>query len=306
MKPNFENSLRKAKIKNTLRIILITVITILIIIPIFYFFSNKIVAKNSNELNESIFLRNLVAEPNIQIDSSVLAYSTSTGGNITTNRSKNISGYTVPWDTINSSYSLLGYHMDYNEFSPGQHMTENNIYSYNKQTKQKVADFYHPELNYSKYLKTMPNDLNKMNSTKDELAEVAISFDKPIRWSEFQDYIPKEVTVKWLYMTSNTETKEITGPTGLDVYGYHFDKDNKQDTFEQFLDDLSVYDNQNKDSDIQKFLKQYKDSDFLDVPILGVLVTGENKYLKKLENIPNLRASSIGVVVEKTPYINVE
>lgn len=306
MKPNFEKSLRKAKIKNALRIILITFITTLILIPILFLLSNKIVSNRSGELNESIFLRNRIAEPNIQIDSSVLANTTSIGGTVITNRSKNISGYVVPWGTLNSSYSLFGYDIDFNELIPGQHFTDKNVYSYNKQSKQKLADFYHPELDYSNYLPKMPDDLNKMTTTDKKLSEVAISFDKAIKWSEFKSYIPKEVTVQWLYMISDTETKTIDGPSGQDVYGYPFDEDDKNDLFKEFLDDLTTYNTYPQDTDIQAFLKKYNDNNFEEVPILGILVTGENDSLKKLTDMPHIRASSVGVTVEKTPYINVE
>ena len=47
MVPNFEKSLKQAKRKNMIRIILITIVTILIAIPTLYLISNKIVKLQS-------------------------------------------------------------------------------------------------------------------------------------------------------------------------------------------------------------------------------------------------------------------
>lgn len=306
MEPNFEKTLKKAKFKNMLRIILITIVTLIIAIPLFYSLSNKIVSKHSDSLNDFLFLRNRIAEPNIQIDSQVLSYSSATGGEIVSNRSKDISGYVVPWDTIRATYSLFSSNVDHNELLSGLHWTEKNTYSYNKQTKQKVADFYHPDVNYSGYLKEMPNDLKLMDEKKSEVTEMAISFDKPVKWKEVKADIPKGVTVKWLYMGSNIPDKKPMGLPGMDNYGFSPDMEQEQDSFEGFLDDLKQYDDRKTDEEIQKILKKSKDKSLSDTEILGILVTGENKDLKKMQKFSHLRAASVGVTVETNPYIKVE
>lgn len=306
MEPNFEKTLKKAKLKNTLRIILITIVTLIIAISLFYSLSNKIVSKKSDELNKYLFLRNEIAEPNVQIDSQVLSSSSATGGEIVSNKSKNISGYVVPWDTIRATYSLVSFNVDYNEFLSGIHMTKDNVYSYNKQTKQKTADFYHPDVDYSGYLKEMPNDLKLMDEKKAEVSEMAISFDQPVKWKEVRDKIPTGITPKWLYMTSNISDKKPGGPTGYGTYGFSLDEEDQQDSFEGFLDNLQQYDDKERDEVIQNFIKKNKDKELSDTEILGILVTGENKDLKKMQDFYHLRAASVGVTVEINPYIKVE
>ena len=306
MNLNFEKQLRKAKIKNVIRIVLIAVITVIICLPVMYFISNKIVAKSSEKLNEALMIHNDIAEPNVQIDSMVLSNSSATGGEVTANRSKNISGYVVPWDTLTSTYSLFRFQIDFNEMIPGQYQSDKNNYSYNKQTKQKVAEFYHPNIDYSSYLKDMPNDLNKMDGSKQQVSEMALSFDKPMKWSEVKEKMPKDIDVKWVYLLSNDEEKKPEGTSGLPVFGFNLYQGLDQHSFESFQKSLSSYDRSKKEDFIQDFLKKTEDKNLSDVSVLGVLVTGENKDLKQLENFPNLRASSVGVSVEKNEYIEVE
>ena len=43
------------------------------------------------------------------------------GGNITSNRSKNINGYVVRWNTLTSPYDWFHANIDYNEVIPRTH-----------------------------------------------------------------------------------------------------------------------------------------------------------------------------------------
>lgn len=80
---------------------------------------NYFAAKSSTKLHEQLFLHNAIAEPNVQIDSQVTSNSSMFGGNIISNRSKNINGYIVPWNTLTSSYGWIRINIDSNELTPG-------------------------------------------------------------------------------------------------------------------------------------------------------------------------------------------
>ncbi|MEG0731291.1 MAG: anti sigma factor C-terminal domain-containing protein [Vagococcus sp.] len=305
MVPNFEKSLKRAKMKNILRIILITIITVVIAIPALYWLGNRFVKKQSDQLNEYLIVHNVISEPNIQVDSRVLVNSSATGGEVVSNRSKNISGYVVPWSQIKGTYSLFTYQTDFNELISGEYGSKENQYSYDRQTKQKVADFYHPNINYS-YLKEMPNDLKKMNEKEATVTEVALSFDRAKTLKEIEKDIPKEVSMKWMYVASSTKEKNIQGAPGQEIYGFEYSKDSGQDTFEYFLENLEKVNNETDKKDTDAFIKSNGNKKLKEVEILGMMVTGENKDLKKLEKLPYLRASSVGVSAPITPYIKVE
>lgn len=301
MVPNFEKSLKQAKRKNVIRIILITVATILIAIPTLYLISNKIVKQQSDQLNTELMIHNVIKEPNIQIDSQVSANSTATGGEVISNRSKNISGYVVPWSTIRAKYSLFNYQIDHNELLPGEYSSSVNSYSYDRQTKQKLVEFYHPDITYKEV--KLPNDLKKVDGKKEEVAEMALSFELPKTIKEIEKDIPSGVNLCWLYVFSSTKEKEIQGRSN-DVYGFEYSKDDGDEALNYFMDNLKEWNQSFEDKEIKNFINQKKEMENL--PILGVLVTGQNSDLKKLEKISGIKASSVGVSVSKTSYIEVE
>ena len=65
------------------------------------------------------------------------------GGNIVSNRSKNINGYVVRWNTLTSSYDWFRSNIDYNELIPGSYWSSSSkeAYNYDKQTKIKLLHF---------------------------------------------------------------------------------------------------------------------------------------------------------------------
>lgn len=305
MNPNFEKSLKNAKRKNTLRIIIISLVTIAIAVPGLYWLSNLIVKKQSDQLNDYLMIHNVVSEPNIQVDSRVLVNSSATGGEVISNRSKNLSGYVVPWSPIKGRYSLLTYEVEYTEMISGQYGSEENQYSYDRQTKQKIADFYHPKVKYS-YLKEMPNDLKKMDGKEAVITEMALSFEQAKTLKEIEKDIPKEISIKWLYVASSTKEKNLKGAPGQEVYGFEYAKDSEQDTYEYFLENLEKVKNEMNKEDIEAFINTNGKKELKEVEILGMIVTGENKDLKKLEKLDYIRAASVGVSVPVNPYINIE
>ncbi len=304
MTSNFERSLRKAKKKNLIRMIVITMITLVVAIPLLYWLSNQVVKHQSDDLNEFLMLHNTVKEPNIQIDSQVLSYSTATGGEIVSNRSKNISGYIVPWSTIRAKYSLTNSQVDTNDLLPGEHGSDANEYSYDRQTKQKIADFYHPNVAYEG-IKKLPNDLEKVDEDKKEVAEIALSFEKPQSLKKVEEEMPEGVTISWLYVLSPIKDREISTSSAQENFGFEYTPDNKEDNYKYFIESLEKW-NDTEDKEITSFIETYKHEQVKKVPILGVLVTGENKDLKKLVKTDGLRASSIGVTVPINDYIKVE
>ena len=238
MDTSLKGALKKAKRKQLLKIIITSIIVVLILLPILYKTGNYFAAKSSTRLHEQLFLHNAIAEPNIQIDSQVTSNSSMFGGNIVTNRSKNINGYLVQWSTLTSSYDWLRIKIDHNELIPGFYWSDTEFYEYDKQTKNKVATFYHPSI--QEYYDGVQNELGEISQMENHVAEVAISFDQPYTLQEIQEKIPDNVNIVWLYMTSPIGD-ESNGPSGMPVYGFapsHAPKD----AYNSFIDALEKYD----------------------------------------------------------------
>ncbi|MGF9860079.1 sigma factor regulator N-terminal domain-containing protein [Priestia endophytica] len=299
MDHSLKGALRKAKRRQLLKIIVISIIVVLITLPILYKTGNYFTAKSSTKLHEQLFLHNEIAEPNIQIDSQVTSNSSMFGGNIITNRSKNVDGYLVPWSTLTSSYDWLRINIDYNELIPGSNGEGTELYEYDKQTKNKVATFYHPSI--QKYYDGVQNDLEEISQMDNHVAEIAISFDKPYTLQEIQKQIPDNLNIVWLYMTSPI-VEENKGPAGMPIYGFN-PSDSPKEAYHSFINSLKEYGKNGNDETIQDFLNSNKNKPFEDIKVLGIMVTGQTKNFKGLENKSFIRGASVGATAQIVPYI---
>jgi len=301
MEANLKSALKKAKRKQLLKIIVASIIAVVILLAILYKTGNYFAAKSSNRLHEKLFLNNEIAEPNIQIDSQVTSNSSMFGGNIISNRSKNINGYIVPWSTLTSSYDWLRNNIDHNELIPASHSSDTASFEYDKQTKNKVASFYHPFV--KEYHDGIQNELKGISKLDNHVAEVAISFDKPYTLREIETKIPDNLNIVWLYMLSQQIVDESDGLPSASIPVYGFDpSDSPKEAYKSFIDSLKKSD----DNMIRKFLNSNKNKQFDEVKILGVMLTGQTKNFKDLENQDFIRGASVGATAQIVPYIKPE
>ncbi|MGQ4666714.1 sigma factor regulator N-terminal domain-containing protein [Metabacillus halosaccharovorans] len=302
MDSSLNNALKRAKQKQMIKMIMTTIIVVLILLPILYKTGNYFAAKSSTRLHERLFLHNEIAEPNIQIDSQVTSNSSMFGGNIITNRSKNINGYLVQWSTLTSSYDWIRINIDHNELTPGFYWTDKEFYEYDKQTKNKVATFYHPSI--QEYYDGVQNELGEISQMDNYVAEVAISFDKPYSLQEIQAKIPDNLNIVWLYMTSPI-SDESNGPAGMPVYGFD-PSGSPKEAYDRFIDALEEYDADGSNETIREYLKVNKNKEMTEVKILGIMLTGQTENFKTLENQDFIRGASVGTTAEIVPYIKPE
>lgn len=302
MDNSLNGALKKAKRKQLLKIIITSIIIILILLPILYKTGDYFAGKSSTRLHGQLFLHNAIAEPNIQIDSQVTSNSSMFGGNIITNRSKNINGYVVQWSTLTSSYEWIRSQIDYNELIPGFYWSDTEFYEYDKQTKSKSATFYNPFIH--QYFDGVQNELGEVSQMENHVAEVAISFDQPYTFKEIQEKIPDNLNIVWLYMASPIGD-ESKGPAGMPVYGFT-PSDSMKEAYNHFIDALEEYDANGKDETIQEFLNSNSNKPFNEVKILGVMLTGKTENFNYLENEEFIRGASVGATAQIVPYIKPE
>ncbi|RKD22952.1 hypothetical protein BEP19_12030 [Ammoniphilus oxalaticus] len=298
---SLKSALKKAKRKQLLKTIIISTLVVLISIPVLYKTGNHFAAKGSAKLHNKLFLYHQIAQPNVNIDSQVTSSSSTFGGNITTNRSKNINGYIVPWSTLTSPYDWIRSSIDFNEIIPSLYWSDTQYYEYDKQTKNKSATFYHPE--NEKY-SSIPNELAGVTQLDNHVAEVAISFDQPYTFQEIQAQIPNNLNTVWLYLTSEMRDEKM-GPVGMPVYGFN-PGDEPDEAYGSFVKALQQYDPKGHIEGIQQFLEMNKDKSFDEVKVLGMMLTGQTQNFKALENQDFIRAASVGATAPIVPYIEPE
>ena len=301
MGQSLKKALNKAKRKQVLKISIISFIVVLFTLPILFKTGDYLAGKNADRLHDALFLQHAISEPNTQIDSQVKGQSAIFGGNIVTNRSKNINGYVVQWSTLTSSYDWVFSHIDHNELIPGFYWSDTEFYEYDKQTKNKVATFFHPSI--EEYY-SVQNELAEISQMENHVAEVAISFNHPYTLQEIQAEIPDNLNVVWLYMASPI-ADESKGPAGVPVYGFN-PSDSPKEAYSSFVDELEKYDENGYNETIQEFLKLNKNKQFDEVKVLGVMLTGQTQNFKALENQDYIRGASVGATAQIVPYIKPE
>lgn len=299
MDSSIQKALKKAKIKHWVTITIISIAVCVVLLFAFNRFGNYLSAQNTMQLHDNLFLQHSISQPNVNIDSQVTANSSMFGGNIITNRSKNINGYLIPWSTLTSSYSWFGASIDHNELIPGFHSSGNNYYEYDKQTKQKVATFYNPAI--KEYYDGVQNQLEAVVQLENHVAEIAISFKEPLTMEQVRENIPENLNIAWLYMTSRI-VDEAPGPSGLPVYGYA-DSELSKESFDGFIENLKKYDKRKSIEEIQKYIEENEKKPFKEVTVLGVMVTGRTENFNELLGKDFIRGASVGVTAPIVPYI---
>lgn len=115
---------------------------------------------------------------------------------------KDIDGYRVSWQPFDFGFGTFksapqtGY---YQFASPVQ---DGNAY-YTQGTNQKIATFFLPKINYKSknYFGLQPtHDAGKIATMPNQLAEVAVSFDKPYSYADIQKMIPKNLLINWYWI----------------------------------------------------------------------------------------------------------
>lgn len=294
-----QKALKKAKRKQLIKITVISLVVCMLLLIGINRFGNYITSIHHKNLHERLFLEHAITQPNVDIDSQVTANASMFGGNIVTNRSKNINGYLVPWSTLTSSYSWFGASIDHNELIPGYFSQGAIEYEYDKQTKQKVPTFYHPEI--KEYYDGVQNQLPDLIKMDNHVGEVAISFKEPMTMAEVKNTIPDSLNIVWLYMVSEVGD-ESQGPAGLPVYGYA-DGELSKEGFDSFIEVLKEYDEDKTNEIIQDYIKENEQKPFEEVTVLGVMLTGKTESFEALVDSEFIRGASVGVTVPTVPYI---
>lgn len=229
---------------------------------------------------------------------------------------KVIEGHPIKWEDETYQFKIWNTFRKLNPNNPLFIENDNRVsdkqssipnYIYNPQTMEKEMQFYLPFVSYPSYI----NDLGNIKS-KDIVAEMAISFDKPYTVSEISKMLPDGVHPVWYwvdtyYAKEHYKVSRIA-ETANEVYGFSTKQgqiEHGNGTEKDFLLGLqSGLKEKGKYYDEYKRIYDYlrnkkKKPNETDVRIFGVVVTGTNGNLIKLENAPYVKAAVLGATVEE-------
>ncbi|HHW39366.1 MAG TPA: hypothetical protein GXX18_19475 [Bacillales bacterium] len=187
---------------------------------------------------------------------------------------------------------------------------------------QREMVFFYPFLQY----KTYRNDLALLDDIgEDKIMEVALSFDQGYTFKEVASLIPENVTLTWLWVDDVNEEEDNFQFEQFDdngkvvgykqslrsehtVYGLSLldeNGDRKEEPVFRFIGSIEA--NQQFKTRWQgEFKRLYKtlsgeDGHLTseDLQYYGAVVTGDAQTLSQLNDLPFIKASSIGVITEK-------
>jgi hypothetical protein len=324
-KESFAKIIGKARRRTILRNAVISALVLFFLIILLGFTWLSIMRWSEANARRDIELFSEITSPNIEESGVQQEGNGLFEGILTFNRYKEIEGIPVDWSERVMTYSLFGGVSRFaGDHSPIQIQDESvgQLKSYDRETKQRMLNFYHPEVEYN----LIANELGELESFSDvTIAEVALSFDQSYTPEEVRDSLPEGLTLKWYwtdtYSTADIErmnvhqdqagegnsTRSNTSPElATEVYGFGEIIENPSMSEQRFINNievgLSIEDGKyfGEFERIHNNLKGESTSLTEDkIKIIGAVVTGAATDLPLLENLEMIRASVIGVTVNQ-------
>lgn len=310
----FKKTVRKAKIIAIIRNIVITIFVVSFLVTVLGFSWLSMMRGNQEHAMRDVELFNRITNPNVE---ELGAQNTGNGlleGILIFDRYKVINGIPVNWSDQVVTYSLFGGASRLTgDHTPIQLIDEKDgqLRYYDRDTKQRIMQFYHPEVTYS----DVRNDLNNLkNFSDDTLVEMALSFEEKYSPEEIRDFIPEDVTLEWYWADTYTNMDEIREISykgeqvpafpelSTQVYGFEHLTNNPSKSEKEFTEAVktgfSIEDGKyfGEFQRIYNYIKGGSSTVSADnVKVLGVVVTGTAAELKILNDSERIRASVLGV-----------
>ncbi|MFJ7826634.1 anti sigma factor C-terminal domain-containing protein [Psychrobacillus sp. NPDC096623] len=307
---------KKAKRKTILRNIGISLFVIVFLIITLSFSWFIIIRGSQEKAMRDIELFSRITNPNIVLLGSQNESNGVFEGILTFNRYKEIEGIPVDWSNQVVMYSLFGGISRFTgNHSPIQLEDKEDglVRYYDRETKQRMLSFYHPEVLY----KQIRNDLNTLNNfTDDTLVELGVSFNQKYTLKEVRELIPENITLKWYWVDTYSEEDTESLNTNINEYNsnstelatkiYGFSENSIDSSMSEtyFIDALQMGLNYKDGKYFGEFNRIYNNLKGVsaklaaeNIEIIGVVVTGTAAELKRLEDLEMIRASEFGVTV---------
>ncbi|MDN5387026.1 MULTISPECIES: anti sigma factor C-terminal domain-containing protein [Bacillus] len=291
---SLNKSLKKAKRVTFFRTLFISAIVSILLVVGIYKTNLWWMSEKGSEVASELIRRDAVMKaPNTIINTETLDIGLFKG-TIKREVYKVIEDKVIPWDTQEVHFGLRGFQST----SFSSHSTNiDDTTQIHIPSGEREMLFYVPQFNYKNYA----NDLSKIKEfPNDKYIEMAISFDKSYSLEEVKTMLPKSVNPTWYWVNyySNKSDDRESPESGQWLFGIS-DPSSK---LGQVLSTPKV----KSESDFLDRLKKFNKNDYeyvkkrqKDGLIIGVVVTGTKDSLSSLQGQPYVKASSLGVIVDK-------
>ncbi|MFL0584325.1 anti sigma factor C-terminal domain-containing protein [Solibacillus silvestris] len=316
---NISKVVKKAKSRTILRNISITILVVFFLLITLSFSWLFIIRGSQEKAMRDIELFSRITDPNIELLGSQNESNGVFEGILTFNRYKEIEGVPVDWSNHVVTYSLFG---GVSRLTGNHSLIQLEDKKdelprlYDRETKQRMMSFYHPEVSYNK----VRNDLNTLNNFSDDtLVELGVSFNQKYKPEEVRELIPENLTLKWYWVDtySQEDTESMNAnlnqdnyyPTELatEIYGFSEHPTDSSMSERHFVDAVQTglkYQDGKYFGEFNRIYNNLKgDSAQLtaeNIEIIGAVITGTPTELAELNNMDIVRATVLGVTVK--PY----
>ncbi|MCM3409643.1 anti sigma factor C-terminal domain-containing protein [Metabacillus litoralis] len=311
--PSLHQVVKRSKRKQTMKTILIALISTIILLTFIFVGSGFILNKQINKLESSY---DTVHGANIMRIGTTYDYNLFSV-TAETHYQKKIGNRYIVWDMKTEKIPIIGKPEIINTGSGMMEMDRfdeeaQRYVRYNNFNNQRKIDFYYPKLDYT----NLPHELEvAVELEENKLIEVALSFKEPITITDLGEQLGY-VNVDWLWVDTTTEAQMKRMNTELDndsvktkggegAFGfavspdYPYSKGGKFD-YIGLLERLSK--NDRYKSSIKKAINNIKENTRTsnrEIRLNGAVVTGTPKELKRFQELDFVRASVIGATIDK-------
>ncbi|KAA0544611.1 hypothetical protein FZW96_19575 [Bacillus sp. BGMRC 2118] len=311
---DFMNLVKKAKRKSTMRNIIISFIVTSIVLFGLYALGSFVMQKKIEQKGQVDDAWNSIHGANIESQGTSYNY-TPVSAIGTSTFFKDIAGVPVPWGKQERVFTIFGTskRLSTDGASGSGSVGDERIPMY--YLGERELEFYHPDVYYKNVFDDRPL-LNEMD--ENTLVEFAFSLDKGYTLEEIQQVFKENVAWYWVDTFSEEKIKDhsdqnkdkeitLTDHTtiGSDAYGFPHSKHPKADPASNFLATLDWL--KSGDSDYKmaaeeiyhSIAKGKSEVKKEDLHIIGVVVTGTPSELKNYNNLPMIKAATIGATTDK-------
>ncbi|AOV07067.1 anti sigma factor C-terminal domain-containing protein [Sporosarcina ureilytica] len=310
---NIAGTVKKARRKTILRNIVITLLVVLFLGITLSFSWLFIIRGSQDKALRDIELFSQITNPNVEELGSQNISNGVFEGILTFNRYKEIEGIPVDWSNYVMTYSLFGGVSPFTgDHSPLQIEDKDDglVRYYDRETKQRMMNFYHPDVEYS----PIRNDLNILkNFTDDTLVELGVSFNQKYTPEEVRKLIPKNLTLKWYWVDTYSEkdiewlnrVSDHSTELATQIYGFATNPIDSSMSEENFITNVQLglnYKNGKYFGEFNRIANNLQgDSDEIveeNIGIIGGVITGTASDLAELKDLEMIRASVLGVTIK--------
>ncbi|MBA2871548.1 uncharacterized protein (UPF0297 family) [Anoxybacillus calidus] len=309
--PDFRELVKKAKRNSILRIIVISLIISIVVVTAFYFIGNFIMKSKINEEVRNDAIWHSIHGANIVEQGTSINYSLFSATS-KTEFFKKVNDIPVPWTSVEKVYYIFG---QSKIVTSGGAIGTGNVEKKRIPmyfSGERVIEFIHPKVNASLF-----DDRSIVsNMDDDKIVELALSFDKGYKVTDIQKIFNKNISWFWVNTYSQSDIKDYndfikeTGKDftiiGDDAIGFHYNNQPESNWgAESFIRNLKALKQNGSYKDLADKIIQnitHNNKEKLsaeNLEIIGVVITGTPSEIEKFNNVPFVRAASLGVTTDR-------